>query len=78
MNQNVVFSENKEHLAQKGVLLRAKERILFFREHQEQKEHFANPVLNITILSSSCFANILILIAFSDSTIKIFGGSPKK
>ena len=41
MNQNVVFSENKEHLAQKGVLLRTKEQILFFKEH---KEHFASPV----------------------------------
>ena len=40
MNQNVVFSENKEHLAQKCVLFRTKEQTPFVKE---RKEHFASP-----------------------------------
>ena len=48
MNQNVVFTENKEHLAKKGILYRTKEQIPFFKEH---KEHFASPViLSFTVL----------------------------
>ena len=55
MNKNVVFSENKEHLAQKGVLYRTKEQILFFKEHKEQKEHFANPALILGVILFQTF-----------------------